>query len=92
MTQIRVELPEALTSMPVKAFLTQHEGISSTQWKRIKHSGTFRVGGILCNAARTEVKTGDIISFDIVRLSELVAFVSYQIRVAVGLQFMRGLA
>lgn len=29
---------------------------------------------------------------DIVRLSELVAFVSYQIRVAVGLQLMRGLA
>lgn len=71
MTQIRVELPEALTSMPVKAFLTQHEGISSTQWKRIKHSGTFRVGGILCNAARTEVKTGDIISFDIVRPSDI---------------------
>lgn len=71
MTRIRVELPEALTSMPVKAFLTQHEGISSTQWKRIKHSGTFRVGGILCNAARTEVKTGDIISFDIVRPSDI---------------------
>ena len=51
MTQIRVELPEALTRMPVKAFLTQKEGISSTQWKRIKHSGTFRVNGILCNAA-----------------------------------------
>ncbi|KQY68016.1 hypothetical protein ASD52_33845 [Ensifer sp. Root142] len=29
---------------------------------------------------------------DIVRLSELVAFVSYQIRVAVGLELMRGLA
>lgn len=29
---------------------------------------------------------------DIVRLSELVAFVSYQIRVAVGLHLMRGLA
>lgn len=29
---------------------------------------------------------------DIVRLSELVAFVSYQIRVAAGLQLMRGLA
>ena len=71
MTQIRVELPEALTSMPVKAFLTQHEGISSTQWKRIKHSGTFRVGGILCNAARTEVRTGDIITFDIVRPSDI---------------------
>ena len=42
MTQIRVELPEALTRMPVKAFLTQKKGISSTQWKRIKHSGTFR--------------------------------------------------
>lgn len=71
MTQIRVELPEALTRMPVKAFLTQKEGISSTQWKRIKHSGTFRVNGILCNAARTEVRSGDIITFDIVRPSDI---------------------
>ena len=71
MTQIRVELPEALTRMPVKAFLTQKAGISSTQWKRIKHSGTFRVNGILCNAARTEVRSGDIITFDIVRPSDI---------------------
>ncbi|WP_455048168.1 RluA family pseudouridine synthase [Mitsuokella sp.] len=71
MTQIRVELPEALTTVPVKAFLTQKEGISSTLWKRIKHSGTFRVNGIPANAALTKVKNGDILSFDIVRPSNI---------------------
>lgn len=71
MTQIRVKLPEALTTMPVKAFLTQKEGISSTIWKRIKHSGTFRVNGVLCNAARAEVKNGDLVSYDIVRPSNI---------------------
>ena len=38
------------------------------------------------------LRQAEISDADIVRLSELVAFVSYQIRVAVGLQLMRGLA
>jgi uncharacterized protein YciW len=38
------------------------------------------------------LKEAGLAEDDIVRLSELVAFVSYQIRVAVGLDLMRGLA
>lgn len=46
------------------------------------------------NATRRDIELlqeAGIADADIVRLSELVAFVSYQIRVAVGLQLMRGL-
>lgn len=38
------------------------------------------------------LKVAGIAEADIVRLSELIAFVSYQIRVAAGLRLMRGLA
>jgi 23S rRNA pseudouridine1911/1915/1917 synthase len=59
--------------MPARAFLAQNQGISNTIWKRIKHSGTFRVNGELVNAARTELKTGDIVTYDILRPSNITA-------------------
>ncbi|SFT40991.1 23S rRNA pseudouridine1911/1915/1917 synthase [Selenomonas sp. GACV-9] len=59
--------------MPARAFLAQNQGISNTIWKRIKHSGTFRVNGELVNAARTELKNGDIVTYDILRPSNITA-------------------
>lgn len=73
MTRITVTLPPALATMPVRAFLAQTQGISNTVWKRIKHSGTFHVNGKLVNAARTELTNGDIVTYDIVRLSNIKA-------------------
>lgn len=73
MTQITVALPEALATMPARAFLAQTQGISNTLWKRIKHSKTFRVNGQLVNAACTELKNGDLVTYDIVRPSNIQA-------------------
>ncbi|BAL82866.1 putative pseudouridine synthase [Selenomonas ruminantium subsp. lactilytica TAM6421] len=73
MTRIEVTLADALTSMPVRAFLKANQGISNTIWKRIKNSGTFAINGEICNAARSEVKTGDIITYDILRPSDIAA-------------------
>lgn len=73
MTRIEVTLDNALTSMPVKAFLKAHTGISNTIWKRIKNSGTFAINGKNANAARSEVKNGDIITYDILRPSDIIA-------------------
>lgn len=70
MTTFQVVLPEALASMPAKAFLHQ-KGISSTLWKRIKHSGTFKVNGIVTNAARTMLKDGDTVSYQVEKPSEI---------------------
>lgn len=57
--------------MPVKAFLKAKQGISTTVWKRIKNSGTFRINGELVNATRSVLKTGDVITYDIVRPSDI---------------------
>ena len=73
MTRIAVTLPEKLATMPVRAFLSQTQGISNTIWKRIKHSGTFCVNGKLANAARTDLINGDIITYNIVRPSNIQA-------------------
>ena len=54
MTRITVTLDNALTTMPVKAFLKAQQGISNTIWKRIKNSGTFAINGKICIAARAE--------------------------------------
>ena len=70
MTTFQVVLPEALASMPAKAFLHQ-KGISSTLWKRIKHSGTFKVNGVVTNAARTMLKNGDTVSYQVEKPSEI---------------------
>lgn len=72
MTKLIVTLPEALESMPARAFLAQNQGISNTIWKRIKHSGTFQVNGKPANAARTELKNGDVVTYDILRPSNIV--------------------
>jgi len=72
MTKLIVTLPKTLESMPARAFLTQTQGISNTIWKRIKHSGTFKVNGQLVNAARTELKNGDIVTYDILRPSNII--------------------
>ena len=72
MTRITVTLDNALTTMPVKAFLKAQQGISNTIWKRIKNSGTFAINGEICIAARAEVKTGDIITYDILRPSDVI--------------------
>lgn len=69
MTEITVVL-EALTTMPVKAFLMHEQGISSTLWKRIRHSGTLRVNGEE-PTFRTLLKTGDKVSYDVERESPI---------------------
>ncbi|SDP33037.1 RluA family pseudouridine synthase [Selenomonas ruminantium] len=71
MTRIEVTLDNALTSMPVKAFLKAHTGISNTIWKRIKNSGTFAINGEICNATMANVKNGDIITYDILRPTDI---------------------
>ena len=68
--EMAVTLPEALTEMPVKAFLMQ-QGISRTLWKRIKHSGTFRLNGKPAIAARTLVKSGDLLSWETEKISAI---------------------
>ena len=65
-----VTLPEALAEMPVKAFLMQ-QGISRTLWKRIKHSGTFCLNGQPAIAANTVVKTGDTVSWEVEKSSDI---------------------
>lgn len=70
MTTFQAALPEAVANMPAKAFLRQ-QGISSTLWKRIKHSGTFRVNGVLVNAARTVIKNGDEVSYEVEKPSAI---------------------
>jgi len=70
MTRIEVKL-DALTPMPVRAFLKAHQGISNTIWKRIKNSGTFAVNGTICNATQANVKNGDIITYDILRPTDI---------------------
>ena len=70
MTRIEVKL-DALTPMPVRAFLKAHQGISNTIWKRIKNSGTFAINGVICNATQANVQNGDIITYDILRPTDI---------------------
>lgn len=72
MTRIEVTLDNALTPMPVKAFLRAHTGISNTIWKRIKNSGTFAINGVICNATQALVKNGDVITYDILRPTDII--------------------
>ncbi len=71
MTRIEVKL-DALTPMPVRAFLRANQGISNTIWKRIKNSGTFAINGVICNATQANVQNGDIITYDILRPTDIV--------------------
>ena len=62
--QLTVVLPTG-ESCPAKAYLMRAHGISSTLWKRIKHSGTFAVNGVPAIAARTMLRAGDIVSYEL---------------------------
>ena len=58
-------------AIPVHSYLKHYHHISTSLWKRIKFSGTFSVNGILRIAARTEVKAGDVISYDVGKKSSI---------------------
>ena len=64
MTEHIVMLPED-EACPAKAYLMRVCGISSTLWKRIKHSGTFAVNGTTAVATRTMLHTGDLVSYEL---------------------------
>ena len=70
MTTIEVKL-ENNEELSVRNFLKNRYGISTTVWKRVKNSGTFKLNGNLVNATRSTVKAGDIITYDIVRQSDI---------------------
>ena len=62
--QLTVVLPTG-ESCPAKAYLMRERGISSTLWKRIKHSGTFAVNGIPAIAAPTILRARDVVSYEL---------------------------
>ena len=57
---------------PAKAYLMRSCGISSSLWKRIKHSGTFAVNGVPMIAARTVLRGGDTVSYDLPIVSSVI--------------------
>lgn len=62
---IAYRVPEGLTEMPVRSFLKQM-GISTTHWKKVKFSGTFRCNGeLVSHPARLTVTGGDVISWEL---------------------------
>ena len=71
MTKHIVSLPEG-AERPAKAYLMGACGISSGLWKRIKHSGTFTVNGMPAIAARTMLRAGDIISYELPIISSVI--------------------
>lgn len=62
MTETRVSLPEG-AEVSAKSYLTRNCGISGGLWKRIKRSGTFCKNGAPAVAARTTVRSGDVLSY-----------------------------
>ena len=71
MTELRVDLPRGETC-PAKAYLMRMHGISGSLWKRIKHHGAFTWNGSPAIAARTMVKDGDHITYDLPVVSTVV--------------------
>ena len=71
MTELRVDLP-AGELCPVKAYLMRVHGISGSLWKRIKHHGAFALNGSPAIAARTMVRDGDRITYDLPIVSTVV--------------------
>ena len=62
---ISFRVPESLTELPVRFFLKQM-GISTTHWKKVKFSGTFRRNGeLISHPALLKVSGGDIISWEL---------------------------
>ena len=68
--EITVDL-RADETCPAKAYLMRTRGISSGLWKRIKHSGTFAVNGVPAIAARTMLRAGDIVSYELTIVSSV---------------------
>ena len=66
-----IHVPNETPPIPAKHFLVASQCLSQTLWKRIKHSGTFRINDNLVNAARAVVKGGDTITYSIVRESAI---------------------
>ena len=71
MTEILITLPEG-TECPARAYLMRECGISSGLWKRIKHSGTFAVNGMPVIAARTVLRAGDMVSYELPVISSVI--------------------
>ena len=71
MTKHIVTLPTG-EECPAKTYLMRVCGISSGLWKRIKHSGTFTVNGMPAIAARTMLRAGDIISYELPIISSVI--------------------
>lgn len=62
---IEYRVPEDLTEVPVRFFL-KRMGISTTHWKKVKFSGTFRCNGEpISHPALLSVSAGDVISWEL---------------------------
>ena len=64
MTRLLVTLRDGEAELPAETYLIKRYGMSKSQWKRIKHSGTFQYNGACVNAKHTRVHTGDVLSFE----------------------------
>ncbi len=64
MTTLTVTLPAGAATLAARTWLRQTQHISHSQWRRLKHNGTFRINGALVNATQAVVRTGDVVSFE----------------------------
>ena len=71
MTEIHVALPAGETCS-AKAYLMHVHGTSGSLWRRIKHHGAFTLNGIPAVAARTMLKDGDWIAYDLPIVSSVI--------------------
>ena len=72
MTEFIVKLP-LNDSVTCQVYLLQYKCVSNSLWKRIKHSGTLKINGAQVHATRAIVKDGDLISYDILKPTNIVA-------------------
>lgn len=59
MGETRLLVPESIITMELRKFLQKECGFSTTLWKKLRRSGTFSLNGCPANAARSFVKGGD---------------------------------
>jgi 23S rRNA pseudouridine1911/1915/1917 synthase len=64
-------VPKDLADISAKSFLRQYVGTSTTLWRRIKHSGTFKVNGKPCIAALTMLHAGDEVAWELARRNHI---------------------
>ena len=57
-------VPKTLSAMPARVFLQKKMHFSSTQWKKLRASHSFKQNGALVNPARTIISPGDILTFE----------------------------